>query len=140
MLKQTAPTLPVDMLPARRAFVAFTEKTDLPLLRRFLPRGFRHCSVHVHDGVRWTSMESLAGYVEVMSFEAGADFDLPQFLRGQGFTVVEAQLRRDDRTHRMQWPAIFTCVELVKRVLGLRKPLILFPSQLYRALVKAGAR
>lgn len=136
MLKQTSPTLPVQKDEARRALVVFTHATDQAWLRRVLPRGFRHCAIYVEDGTRWIALEALAGYTEIVSVARGKN--MPKSLRDSGFTVVETVLRRDDKARRMQIPAFYSCVESVKRVLGLRKPLVLTPSQLYRVLMKAG--
>ena len=138
MNTQTSATIVEKALPLRRVFVAFTEKTDLPFLRRFLPRGFRHCSVHINDGAAWISLEVLAGYTEVFAHEVGADYDLPSYLRTQGMSVVEAALRRDAKASKMALPAVYTCVEEVKRILGLYKPLVVTPTQLHRYLTKAG--
>lgn len=136
MNSQTSATI-VDKDPSpRRVFVAFTQKTDLPFLRRFLPRGFRHCSVHINDGAAWISLEALAGYTEIFVHDVGADYDLPSYLRGQGMSVVETSLRRDAKARRMAIPAFYTCVEEVKRILGIHKPLILTPTQLHRHLTK----
>lgn len=135
MNKQHDPSIAIDM-PARRAFVAFTEKTDLPLLRRFLPRGFRHCSIHINDGFAWVSVEALAGYTEIVTHQVSPSEDLAAVLRTEGLTVVEVSLRRDAKARRMQLPAIYSCVEEAKRILGIRRPLIITPSQLYRHLTK----
>lgn len=135
MLKQTSPSIPVSPGAPRRALVVFTQQTDHAWLRRVLPNGFRHCAVYVQDGVRWIAIEALAGYTELASV---SDSDMASSLRASGFTVIETILRRDAKASRMQCPAIYSCVEMVKRVLGLRKPLIVTPSQLHRHLMKAG--
>ncbi len=136
MNTQTNTTIVEKELPQRRVFVAFTEKTDLPFLRRFLPRGFRHCSVHINDGAAWISLEALAGYTEVFVHEVGGDFDLPNYLRTQGMTVVEGNLRRDDKAKKIVLPAFYSCVEEVKRILGIHRSLIVTPTQLHRFLTK----
>lgn len=120
----------------RQAFVAFTEKTDLKLLRFFLPRGFRHCSVLINDGRHWVSMEALAGHTEIIVHEVKASYDLPAHLRKEGMVVVPALVRRDDKARKPRIPSLITCVESVKRVLGLRQFFVITPSQLYAHLRK----
>lgn len=120
----------------RRAFVAFTKKTDQNWLRFFLGKGFTHCSLHIQDAHGWTSIEGLAGYTEIFRHDVSANFDLPAMLRQQDMIVVETALRRDDKTKKILAPAFFSCVELVKRILGLRKPMIITPGQLHRFLIK----
>lgn len=124
----------------RQAFVAFTEKTTLLWLRLILPRGFRHCSVIVNDGRHWASLEALSGYSELIVHDVPSDFDLPQRLREQGMVVVPATLRRDAKAKKPRLFSVFTCVESVKRVLGLRKFFVLTPGQLYKHLLKASAQ
>lgn len=120
----------------RNAYVAFTDKSGQPWLRFFCGNRFQHCSVHLQDDKGWTSIEGLAGYTEIIRHEVNADFDLPRMLSDQGMTVVKTKLRRDKKTKKILAPAFFSCVELAKRILGLRKPMIITPAQLYRQLVK----
>lgn len=137
-MKQHDPSLSVDA-PARRVVVSFTSTTDLAWLKFLLPRSFRHCAVHIHEGKLWASVEALAGYTEI-AVHSGA-LDLPSTLREKGFTVIDARLRRDEKTRRMALPGLYSCVTEVKRILGLHRPLIITPGQLYRHLIKLdGAR
>lgn len=124
---------------SRQAFVAFSEKTTLPLLRVLLPRGFRHCCVVINDGKSWVSLEPLAGHSEIIVHDVPADFDLPRHLREEGLVVVPAVLRRDSKAKKPRGLALFTCVESVKRVIGLREFFVLTPTQLYNHLLKASA-
>ncbi len=114
-----------------KAWVVFTGQTDLPWLRVLKP-GFRHCFVLVHDGAHWVSLDPLANYTEVQVHHVPADFDLPGWLRDRNLEVVAAPLNRDFKK-----PApfmAFTCVEAVKRVLGLHDWRVMTPWQLYRLL------
>ncbi len=123
-------------LQQRKAYVAFTDKSGQPWLRFFCGNRYQHCSVHIQDAQGWTSIEGLAGYTEIIRHEVSEDFDLPQMLREQGMIVVETTLRRDDKTKKILAPAFYSCVELAKRILGLRKMFIITPGQLHRALAK----
>lgn len=115
-----------------RAWVAFSGQTDRPWLRILRP-GFRHCYALLHDGRRWLSVDPMLNHMELRVYDhVPEDFDLPQWLRARGQIVVEAPV---DHSRRRPAPfAVFTCVEAVKRVLGLHRFSIMTPWQLYRHL------
>lgn len=118
-----------------RAWVVFTGKTDIGWLR-ILKRGFRHCFVLLNDGSRWVSIDPLAGFTDVHLYhDVKADFNLPAALRLNGYEVIPANLN-----HKHTKPApvmVFTCVESIKRILGIHSRLIVTPWQLYRHLKAA---
>ena len=64
--------------------------------------------------------------------EVPADFDLRAFYEERGMRCVTAALAPTPL--RCAPPGPFTCVEAVKRALGLRAPLVWTPRQLYRHL------
>jgi len=118
----------------QKAWVVFSTHTDLPWLK-FLKSGFRHCFVLLHDGQGWISIDPLSAYMEVQSYpHLGARYDLPQWLVGQGYHVVRADI---NTRHKKSAPAmVFTCVEAIKRILGIHRRFIVTPWQLYRFLEK----
>jgi hypothetical protein len=81
-------------------------------------------------------MDPLLNHTDVQVYRhLPADFDLPQWLKRRGLLVVPADL---DRTQKRPAPLmVFTCVEAVKRVLGLHARFVLTPWQLYRHLMKS---
>lgn len=116
----------------QKVWVVFTGQTDLPWLKILRP-GFRHCFVLLHDGKHWITLDPLSNYTDISVHHVPQEFNLPQWLRDRGHRVIETTL------NRVQKPApfmIFTCVEAVKRVLGLHKRFIFTPWQLYRHLEK----
>lgn len=99
---------------------------------RFLAPGFRHCFVCIEDahGI-WVRFDGQAGLPEIRA-EAPGSFDLAGFYRDAGFTVIALD---DVQPRRPRTPLMLgTCVGAVKRLLGLRAPLILTPRQLWRTL------
>jgi hypothetical protein len=116
------------------AWVVFTGETDWPWLQMLRP-GFRHCFVIINDGQGWVSVDPLLNHTDVQAYRhLPADFDLPAWLRKRGLRVLHAQL---DRNHRRPAPlGVFTCVEAVKRILGLHARFVLTPWQLFRHLQK----
>lgn len=115
----------------RRALVAFGDDSGLIWLR-FLKPGFRHCFVALDDGARWLTVDPLAHRVEIRAPALPDGFDLAAFYRRRGLTVIEIApapvLRRGAPL------ALFTCVEIVKRLIGVRAAGIVTPWQLYRHL------
>ncbi|MGQ0526465.1 MAG: hypothetical protein ACT4OY_00305 [Alphaproteobacteria bacterium] len=115
---------------APQAWVIFSGQTDLPWLRIF-KRGFRHCYVLLNDGEHWISVDPLSHYTDVSVHNLPPNFDLPLWLKDRGHTVLPAPVARIQK--EAPW-MIFTCVEAVKRVLGIHARLIFTPWQLYRHL------
>ena len=116
----------------QNAWVVFSGQTEISWLR-FLKPGFRHCYVLLHDGERWTSVDPLSHVTEIsVHHHVPSDFDLPAWLAARGNRVVKAPLRRD--VTKAAPFMLFTCVEAVKRVLGIHKRAIFTPWQLYRHL------
>lgn len=116
----------------QQAYVVFTGRTDLQWLKWLKP-GFRHCFVLLNDGRQWLSLDPLSNHMEVQVYNhLSGEFDLPGWLKKRGYSVVKAPV---NRSHKRAAPVmLFTCVEAVKRVLGLHKARILTPWQLYRYL------
>jgi hypothetical protein len=119
--------------PAPRAWVVFSGVAALWWLRPLRP-GFRHCLVALDDGRHWVVIDPTAPRTDVAVLERAGVPDLPDRFRALGLTVVPAAVRCG-ATRPAPW-APFTCVEAVKRVLGLRAPFVLTPWQLHRHLTR----
>ncbi|WP_247883246.1 hypothetical protein [Azospirillum brasilense] len=119
-----------------RAWVVFRGEAELWWLRLLKP-GFRHCFALLHDGRRWVIVDPLSPFTDVSVLDLPASFDLPGWYRGLGMAVTPALVRRG-LTRPAPWGP-FTCVEAVKRLLGLHAPGVLTPWQLYRRLTRPAA-
>ncbi len=128
---------PVPTLPApARAFAVFCGQTDLAWLRLLRP-GFRHCFLAINDGRHWLTLDPLATFMEIAVQPVPPAFDLPGWYRARGFIVVPAAI---DRGRRRPAPwAPFTCVEAVKRALGIHARRVITPYQLFRHLTRPAA-
>jgi len=116
-----------------RAIAVFHDKGAGFWPRLFGRPGFRHCFVALNDGRAWLIADPASRGTEISS-EVAADYDLAAFYRDQGFTVLDCATAPQAQPYPV-W--FFTCVEAVKRVLGLRGWWIWTPYQLYRHLEKA---
>lgn len=120
----------------RKVWVVFSGQTDLWWLRALKP-GFRHCFVLMHDGQCWVSYDPMSHYTDITVHHMPGFFDMPGWLEGRGMTVAPATI---DKTHGRPAPfGIFSCVEAVKRVIGLHSGFVVTPWQLYRALQRRNA-
>jgi hypothetical protein len=126
----------ISSMAEQKAWVVFSGQTEIAWLR-FLKPGYRHCYVLLNDGERWTSFDPLSNVIEISTHHhVPVDFDMPKWLEGRGNKVVSANIRRD-----LMKPApwmLFTCVEAVKRVLGIHARKIVTPWQLYNYLKSRG--
>ena len=117
--------------------VVFTDQTDLWWLKS-LRRGFRHCFVMMRFADMWISIDALAHKTDVMRIDLPDHFNLVQWLESQGETVLCYPIRPAHL--RPLWPSVFSCVESVKRILGIRKFSILTPWQLHKFIKETTER
>jgi len=125
-LKQALP----DILPD--IWVVFSGQADLPWLKILKP-GFRHCYAVMNDGQRWIVFDPLSHCTEVSVPELPAYFDLPLWLEDRGLKVIKAPVQRIQK--QAPWMP-FSCVEAVKRLIGLHSFFIFTPWQLYKFLLR----
>lgn len=123
--------LPKTMQVPQKAWVVFSGESELFWLRWLKP-GFRHCFLLLNDGQCWVSYDPMAHKTEILVHHMPAFFNLPDWLEKRGHLVVEASL--EDAPQRSAPIAFFSCVEAIKRALGIHKILIFTPWQLYRYL------
>lgn len=117
------------------AFVVFSDDTNLFWLR-FLQKGFRHCALIIaKEGGSWVVVDPLSHHlvIDEVAAPSGHD-DLPAQLRKNGHTLVAVTLTEPPRKLAPLMP--FTCVEIIKRLVGIHSWKIVTPYQLYRHLTK----
>lgn len=113
-------------------WIAFSGKADMRLLK-FLRPGFRHCFALIRGEDRWLTVDPMLHKMDVSATHCACDFDLPGWLRARGYRVVRAPKLAPPR--RMAMPSPFTCVEAMKRLIGLHDWRVFTPWQLYRRLL-----
>jgi hypothetical protein len=121
----------------RRALVVFSGRTELTWLKWLRP-GFRHCFLLLDGPQGWLCINPLAHHTHIQPLQLPAGFDLAGWYRRMGFRVIEAPVAVP-RCRALPWRP-FTCVEAVKRILGIRAGLILTPWQLYLFLSNSGKK
>lgn len=115
----------------KHGWVVFSGKTDLSWLR-CLKKGFRHCYVLINDGKCWVSVDPMAHQTDIVVHSVPADFDLPGWFRAREHEVLPVRLSGAPK--KPAPIAFFTCVEAVKRMIGLHKASVFTPWQLYQFL------
>jgi hypothetical protein len=120
-------TLPAPV-QVTRSLVVF--QGDGVGIARWLRPGFRHCyAVMLVDGY-WIALDGRGGLPDIRVV-AGEGFDLADFYRDHGFTVIEMEAPR----HRSRVPFVArTCVGAVKAMIGI-KSWALTPRQLHLRLI-----
>lgn len=116
----------------KRAWVVFSGHADLPWLKILRP-GFRHCYLILNDGKRWITYDPLSSYTDIAVHDLPVEFNLPLWMVQNGTIIVPAKIAIIEK--QAPW-MVFTCVEAVKRVLGIHNRFIITPWQLYRHLRK----
>lgn len=120
----------------REAWVCFTGETELWWLKA-LKKGFRHCFVIARNATHWLAIDPLSPHLEINILPIPHEFDLPDWLGKNGVTLSRAAIRRDQ--HKSAPLFICSCVEVIKRFLGIHNRSIVTPHQLYTFLTQQNA-
>lgn len=120
-----------DWSATGEALVVFVDESGLRCLR-WLRRGFRHCFVAVRRDTAWVICDPLSHRTDLTIIDGFTGEQLAFWYRSHGFQVVLTHVRPCPRRLAPLRP--YTCVEAVKRVLGMHAPWVLTPWQLYRRL------
>lgn len=120
----------------QRALVAFSGKTELTWLHMLRP-GYRHCFVvieHISQegDASWVLYNPLSTGTQLAVWSSANDETIRTWLVQQGYEVLVA--RALPATERIFCWRPYTCVEAIKRLLGLHAPQVFTPWQLYKAL------
>jgi hypothetical protein len=118
--------------------VCFTGRSEIAWLRWLRP-GFRHCFCLLPAdaaGRAWLLVDARCNRLDVRLLNNADRASVVRHFRRAGYRVVEAPRLPDPAP----WPALvpgpYSCVEAVKRAIGLAAPLTLTPYALYRRLRK----
>lgn len=126
-------TLELNNTEPQEAWVVFSGEAELWWLKMLKP-GFRHCFVVARDENHWIVLDPLSPHLEMSVLPLPRSFDLPTWLQKQNLRVMRAPIQRG---HLKAAPSnLFSCVEVIKRFLGIHVRSILTPWQLYRFLEK----
>jgi len=133
------PILSADeaQMPARRALVAFSGEADLKWLRLLKP-GYRHCFVLLESVDAWVVYNPLSNGTEVDIWPPEHEDVVRTWLAQHGYEVTATTVN-PLQPKPLMW-APYSCVEAVKRVLGVRASRVFTPWQLNRHLKNQNKR
>lgn len=114
------------------AVVVFADATSLKMLRIFR-KNFRHCFVAIRHEGRWVICDPLSNFMGLAVIENVSSEELIAWYTQQGSTAIRTVVRPPRGQPAPVRP--FTCVEAVKRALGIHAGWVLTPWALYRYLL-----
>lgn len=115
------------------AIVLFASDTQLKWLRLLHPR-FRHCLVAVKLGAAWVVIDPLSHKTALSVVEGFSADELARWYERQGLKAIRTWVR--EAPAKLAPLAPVTCVEAVKRILGIHAWSIITPRQLHDHLVR----
>ncbi len=126
------------VLRPRQALVIFSDRIDLAWLRVLKP-GFRHCFAILESGrgrpgaaPDWVIYNPLSHCTEIAIVRELESQILVSHYRNQDLLVLQTGISQPIK-RPVPWRP-FTCVEALKRALGLRAARVFTPWQLYKFL------
>lgn len=99
---------------------------------KLLKPGYRHCLVATQSGGQWHLLDPLSNGMELTTLGEATPAEIIASFRDCGYDAIAVQ--RHPPRRRTMPVSPFTCVEAVKRVLGIRSWLVMTPWQLRRYL------
>ena len=116
-----------------RALIVFSGKTEVWWLRILRP-GFRHCYVLIESYGNWLVYNPASHRTDIHVVGAYPYADLVHWLFTQECTVAGYRISHTPKRCAPIRP--YTCVEAIKRLLGIRAAGIFTPWQLYLYLTE----
>ena len=123
----------VETIPS--TWIIFSNDTDIRALK-LLKRGFRHCFMMMLQDDRWLLIDPRSNKTDIRILPHPQSFDFPRYYIEQGFTVVKAPAVSTPQKILSPFPV--SCVETIKRILGLHHFWIITPYQLYKKIKTKG--
>lgn len=118
-------------------YIVFMNSDHLPC--KILKKGFQHCYLLFYDGENWGHLDYKSHMIDFKIYrDIPPSFDLPRWIISKGMHVVKLK-----NIHYKQRPmplAVFTCVEAIKRHLGIRSHFVRTPYQLYKYIRKKNSK
>ncbi|MBR5130408.1 MAG: hypothetical protein IKV03_04205 [Alphaproteobacteria bacterium] len=97
----------------------------------FLKKNFYHCFIILGNGYEWILIDTLSHFTDIIVLK---NVDIKKALTNQGYQLIRTTPVIPNVSRAVLMP--FTCVETVKRFLGIKKRFILTPYQLFKFLSK----
>ena len=120
-----------------KGYVVFEDNTTLWWLK-FLKKGFRHCYIIIclsKSKDIWLELNPMSNQVYIFEHESMLRLDyLNHIKKHKKSKILEVDFKQAPL--KCAQLGIFTCVEFVKRIMGIHRVSIITPYQLYKFLIK----
>ncbi len=113
-------------------YVGFSDETTIPILK-LLKHGFRHCFVFFGDENNTFVIDPISNRIDISFIPVGITCIINLFNQ-RNIKIV--YIANKFQNKRISSTGVFTCVEVVKRILGISNPFIITPFRLYNFLIK----
>lgn len=123
----------MDIESSSSIWVIFSDETDIRMLK-WLRRGFRHCFLVMIQDERWILIDPRSNKTDISLLPHPSHFNFPRYFMQQGKTVIK--VNAVETPYKIAPLIPFSCVETIKRILGIHKRFVLTPYQLYQFLQK----
>ena len=121
----------------KTALVMFCDSSSLWWLR-FLKSGYRHCFIALPMDNHWVVYEPLLNRTEITLIPHMTQHEVEQGFKSMGCVVIPAPMQKSPSfSQRGIWRP-YTCVEAIRRVLGIPSKTVWTPYQLFMYLNQKG--
>lgn len=119
-----------------KCYVVFSDNTTIWWLR-FLKPGFRHCYLllKMKNSGMWIELNPFSNQTAVFVYEYPIDFDFADYIK-RSRKVILCPIEIRQAPLKCSPLSFFTCVEFVKRAIGIHDRFIHTPWQLYQKILK----
>lgn len=98
---------------------------------RFLKKGFYHCFLVLGNGTDWIIIDPVLAFTDLFAMPCS---NIEGCFAEKGYKLVKTKINYDYKKVLHLRP--LTCVETVKRFLGITNPWIFTPYQLFKYITK----
>ena len=113
-----------------QAIVAFGGRPTLWWMH-FLKKGFYHCIIAMGNGKEWVIIDPLLHFTDLIIIKDGS---VDSFFKSRGYRILNMTVSEPKKIRLRVMP--YTCVETVKRFLGVENTFIFTPYSLFCYLNK----
>ena len=113
-------------------YIIFENDTDIGFLK-FLKKGFRHCFVVCKFKEEWVILDPLASSFSVNIIKISEVTDIIKIYKNMGHKIL--RVSPIEKPSKMAPIGLFTCVEFIKRFIGIRNYRLITPYSLYTYMI-----
>lgn len=123
-----------------KVYVVFVDDTSLWWLR-WLKKGYRHCYILIEmdSKMTWLEINPMSNQTFINVYQFLKETDYISYLKSNT-NVAVCESKVEDVGLKVAPFGCFTCVEFVKRIIGLHDFFIFTPYQLYKKLMVVGKK